>query len=100
MSRSFTIVKIEKTGGSKLNYKDGRFIGEAPNQVAKKVFSHAYRACRTKCNSFKITIRETTAGSLKKEYTYRVTKKNEKVEVERNGEIITYNFITKVKSLN
>ena len=100
MSRSFTIVRIEKTGGSKLNYSDGRFMGETPSQVAKKVFSHAFRTCSSQCNSFKITIRETTQGSNKKEYKYRVTKKNEKVEIERGGEIITYNFITKVKSLN
>jgi hypothetical protein len=100
MSRSFTIVKIEKTGGVTINYRDGRFIGESPISVAKKVFSHAYRHCKEKCNSFKITIRETTQNSAKKEYCYRVNKKKEHVEVERDGKIISYNFTTKVKSLN
>jgi len=100
MSRSFTIVDIEKTNGSKLRYIGGRFMGESPSQVAKKVFSHAFRSCRTKCNSFKIIICETTQNSRKKEYCYRVTKKNEKIDVERDGEWITFNFTTKVKSLN
>lgn len=99
MSRSFTIVKIEKSCGS-LDYIEGRFMGERPSQVAKKVFSHAYRECKGKCNSFKITIRETTMCSLKKEYSYRVTKKNKTVEVERGGKTIIYHFTTKVKSLN
>ena len=50
--------------------------------------------------SCKVTIHETTSGSVKKEYTYRITKKSEKIEVEHDGEIITYNFTTKIKSLN
>jgi hypothetical protein len=49
--------------------------------------------------SLKVKIRETTQGSMHKTYDYRVTKKSEKVEVERNGETITYNFTTKIKSI-
>lgn len=98
--RSFTIVSIEKTGGSKMQYKNGRFIGETPIQVVKKMFSHANRDCKKKCNSLKITLCEITQGSKKKEYMYRVTKvKNEKI-IKLNNEDITFKFTTKVKSLN
>ena len=100
MSRSFTIIKIEKVGGNIINYKDGRFTGNIPSQVAKKVFSHAYRHCNGKCNYFKISIKETTQNSLKKEYSYKVSKQNQKVEIERDGILVKYNFITKVKSMN
>jgi hypothetical protein len=98
--RSFTIVSITKVGGATLNYTGGRFLGKSPSQVVKKVYSHAYRHCKTKCNSFVITISETTQGSLKKQYTYRVTRKKEHTIVERDGVEIEYNFTTKVKSLN
>ena len=100
--RSFTIVKMEKVGGGKVNYdtKDSRFISSTPAGASAKAFSHAERHCRVKCSSMKITLRETTQGSAKKEYTYRVTKKKEKTEVERGDTIITFDFKTKVKSLN
>jgi hypothetical protein len=100
MSRSFTIISIEKTNGSKLQYKDGRFMGESPSQVSRKVFSHANRHCRTKCNSMKITIRETTQNSAKKEYTYRVKKVKDETTVDLGKTEVTFEFTTKVKSLN
>lgn len=100
MSRSFTIVSIIKPSGSKLQYKDGRFMGESPSQVARKVFSHANRHCRTMCNSMKITIRETTQNSAKKEYTYRVKKVKDETTVDLGKTEVTFEFTTKVKSLN
>lgn len=101
MSRSFTIVSIEKTSGSKMTFKDGRYIGETPANVARKMFSQARQHCRDKCNSFKITLRETTQGSNKKEYKYRVTRVKDPVEIEyKNGDVVLHEFTTKVKSLN
>jgi hypothetical protein len=100
MSRSFTIVSIEKTGGAKVQYKDGRFMSSTPAGAASKMFSHANRHCRTKCNSFKIILRETTQGSNKKEYTYRVTKKKEETTVNLGKTEVTFGFTTKTKSLN
>lgn len=100
MSRSFTIESIQRTRGGRVNYTGGRFISETPSGAAKKAFSKAYHSINaTGPLSLKIKIRETTQGSLHKIYDYRVTRKSEKVEVERNGEIITYNFITKIKSI-
>jgi hypothetical protein len=99
-SRSFTIETINKYGAGRVNYIGGRFISETPSAAAKKAFTKAYHHLKAKGPmSLKICVRETTADSLKKEYTYRVTKKSEKVEIERDGEIITYNFTTKTKSL-
>ena len=100
MMRSFTIESIQKYKSGKVNYTGGRFISETPSAAAKKAFTKAYHHLHSKGPlSLKVCVRETTRGSVKKEYTYRVTKKSEKVEVERNGEIIIYNFTTKIKSL-
>lgn len=99
--RSFTIESVKKTyGGNKIRYTDGRFISETPIGAAKKVFSKVHSYLNNKgALSLIIKIRETTRGSLHKEYVYKVTKKNEKVEVERDGKMITYHFSTKVKSI-
>ena len=97
--RSFTIVSIQDKN-TKLQYKDGRFISNTPSEAAKKMFTKAHNSTTKKVNSLIVTLRETTQGSAKKEYKYRVTRKSEKIEVERAGEIITYNFVTKVKSMN
>ncbi len=99
--RSFTIISVKKLQGTRVNYTGGRFIGEAPNTVVRKVFSKVNSYLNSKSGlSLIIKIQETTRGSLHKEYVYKVTKKSEHVEVERDGKMITYNFITKVKSKN
>jgi len=99
--RSFTIDSVEKTGGSRVNYTGGRFISETPSGAVKKMFTKIYHHTRGKGPmSCKITMHETSSGSNKKEYVYRVTKKSEKVEVEYKNTTVTYNFTTKVKSLN
>lgn len=100
MSRSFTIESISRTRGGRVNYTGGRFISETPAGAAKKAFSKAYHSINaTGPLSLKIKIRETTQGSLHKIFEYRVTRKAEKMQVERDGEIITYNFTTKIKSI-
>lgn len=100
MSRSFTILKVEKLSGGTVKYYDGRFLGESASQVARKMFSKAYAECSGKCNSMKITLQETTSGSKKNKYAYRVTRKPQNTVVERDGQDIVYSFTTKVKSLN
>jgi hypothetical protein len=96
--RSFTIVSIKTTTG-KINYTEGRFISSTPSGAARKMFTQAYRYKKGQVKSMKITLRETTQNSNKKEYTYRITKKAEKTVVERDGEEITFNYTTKIKSL-
>jgi len=100
MVRSFTIKSIYNTRGGRVNYTGGRFISETPSGAAKKAFSKAYHSVDASGPlSLKIKLQETTRGSLNNIYEYRVTRKSQKVEVERDGELITYHFITKVKSI-
>ena len=100
MSRSFTIESIKKMQGGTLRYSGGRFISNTPAGAAKKAFTKAYHSINaTGPLSLKIQIRETTQGSLHKVYKYKVARKSELNTIERNNEIITYNFITKVKSI-
>ena len=98
--RSFTIESVHRMNGSKVNYKDGRFISDIPSAAAKKVFTKVYHHInKTGPLSLKIKIRETTQGSLHKIYEYRVSRISNKIEVERDGKIITYHFTTKTKSI-
>lgn len=98
--RSFTIEKITKTNGNQVRYNEGRFISKTPAGAVKKSFAKAYHYLNASgALSLKITIRETTQGSLHKSYSYRVTRKAEKKTVVRDGETITYNFTTSIKSI-
>lgn len=98
MSRSFTIVSV-MSGNKKINYEDGRFISETPHQAAKKMFTKVHNTHK-KVKTMIITLRETTQDSKKKEYKYKITKTPKRIEVERDGVVIVYNFITKTKSMN
>ena len=98
-TRSFTIVSIKTNDNTKINYNGGRYITSIPSGAARKMFTQAYRYKNGKVKSMKITLRETTQNSNKKEYTYRVTKKSEKTIIERDGQEIIYNYTTKIKSL-
>lgn len=98
--RSFTIENIKKTDGSSVRYTGGRFISEIPSTAAQKAFTKAYHHLNGKGPlSLKVSIRETTRGSKQKTYDYRVTRKAAHIEVERDGQVIVYNFVTKVKSI-
>ncbi|NDE91182.1 MAG: hypothetical protein EB059_08635 [Alphaproteobacteria bacterium] len=100
MARSFTIESVQQLNGKKINYTGGRFISDTPSASAKKVFTKVYHYINKKGPlNLKIKIRETTQGSLHKTYDYKVGLKAQKVEVEKDGTVITYNFITKIKSI-
>lgn len=100
MSRYFTIDNITRTNGSRINYDGGRFVSDTPSGAVKKAFSKAYHHINaTGPLSLKLKIRETTQGSAKKTYEYKVSRKAEKTTIERNGVMITYKFTTKVKSI-
>ena len=101
MHRSFTIESINRIKGNKtVDYTDGRFLSETPALAAKKVFSKAYRSMKAKGPlTLKIKLRETTQTSEHKFYEYKVSKIAEKSQIMRDGELITYYFKTKVKSI-
>jgi hypothetical protein len=99
MSRSFTVDAVQR-GSNKLRFKGGRYMGETPMAAAKKAFS---QVCQTKgikgsC-TLKIKIHETTSGSNKKEYHYRVSRVSDYREVERDGQLIEYRYSIKIKSI-
>lgn len=96
--RSFTVISVHRAG-KKLDYSGGRFISDAPHLAAKKVFS---QACETKGKRgciLTIKIRETTQGSKKKEFSYKVSRKYDPIEVEIDGETIEFKYVNKVKSI-
>ena len=75
-------------------------MSETPAASAKKAFTKAYHHLKAKgAMSLKIQIRETTQGSAHKTYEYRVTRKAENVEVERDGELVVYKFTTTIKAI-
>lgn len=98
MSRSFTIQSITNSNGNKVNYTGGRFIGARPSDAVRKMFSKA--STQTGDKRLDITLRETTSASAHKTFRYRVSKVPEKRTVERDGVQVTFNFATKVKSMN
>lgn len=98
MTRSFTIDSV-RYGDKKLRFSGGRYISDTPAAAAKKAFSKVCQARNIKGRcSMKIVIHETTAGSNKKVYSYKVSRKSDYHEVERDGEIIVYKYSIKVKS--
>jgi hypothetical protein len=98
MSRSFTIESVHTAKGTHVNYKDGRFLSATPAGAARKVFSRAYRAAKGRGPmTMKVAVRETTRGNEGKVFTYNVMRVAQKRQVERDGQLITYNFATKVK---
>ena len=99
MSRTFTIESVYRKN-SKIRHDGGRFISSTPAGAARKAFSQVYRSLNAKGKiSLVLNIRETTSGSNKKIYKYKVSKTNENKQIERDGTVIFYKYITKVKAL-
>lgn len=100
MSRSFTIDAVYRAG-SKLRITGGRYMSETPSSAASKAFSMAYRHLKAPKGRFSLVIHiaETTRGSAKKIYKYRVTRIPHSTEVERDGQTFIYKYITKVKAI-
>lgn len=100
MSRTFTIEIIYNTKGNKIHFDGGRYISRTPSGAASKAFSQAYRHFKGKGKmSLKITLRETTQGSVHKSYKYRVSRVPQESKREIDGKIISYSYITKVRSI-
>lgn len=95
--RSFTMIKNGK--------KVGRYMSSTPSSAARKAFSENY----DKAKDAIVTIQETTAGSKKKQYKYKVKvggtktvvynqgKKNEKKIKVRDIEVKSMNIDKKKK---
>ena len=73
--RSFEVIDVRKHGGCKTKFKSGRYISSTPLGAAKKAFTKLCRVKKTygKC-TFRISLRETTQGSSKKRFVYKVSR--------------------------
>lgn len=72
MSRNFVIESIYKDANKK-KVEAGHFTGSTPVAAAKKAFSSACKTLKIKGRAtLKVHVRETTNGSLKKTYGYKV----------------------------
>ena len=84
-------------------FKPGRYTSVHPVGAAKKAFSGLCNRKRIKgqCTLI-ITVRETTAGSNKKEFTYKLKREKLKEPLMgmRNGVEVAYLYKTRAKSMN
>ena len=78
--RSFTVVDAGKHGGCKTKFKGGLYKSRNPAAAAKKAFKELCRVKRIRgvCTLI-ITIKETTQGSPKKAYSYKLNRHKLKV---------------------
>jgi hypothetical protein len=96
MNRSFTLVKVSTASGPKgKSNLGGRFISKTPVAAARKAAS---RVCR-ESNIRGVHIKETTQGGAGKVFIYKVSRKVEPREVERDGKIIMYKYKTVAKAM-
>ena len=74
--RSFVVMGVTRQGGCDTKYKKGRFIGRNPVGAARKAFNGFCRVKRIRgvC-TLTVTVQETTAGSSKKSFTYKLNRK-------------------------
>jgi hypothetical protein len=78
--RSFMVVDAGKHGGCKTKFKSGLYKSRNPAAAAKKAFKELCRVKRIRgvC-TLVITIKETTQGSTKKAFSYRLRRHKLKV---------------------
>jgi hypothetical protein len=97
--RSFTVDAFYQNG-KHLRANGGRYISSTPSGAARKAFSQYYRHHKKSGRfSLEVHIAETTSGSAKKVFKYKVSKVNDKNEVMRDNISITYKYTTKVKAI-
>lgn len=98
--RSFTISAIYDKG-RKIRFDGGRYMSETPAKAAAKAFNKACQYLNKKGRaSLVVKLRETTSGSDKKTYMYKVRRVKQQREVYKNGVLVVYMYTTKVKSIN
>ena len=97
--RSFTVTGVF-SGGKKVQFDGGRYLSDIPSRAAAKAFNKACKFLGKKGSaSMIVKLTETTAGSQKKTFTYKVRRVKEPREVIRNGIPIIYMYTTKVQSV-
>jgi hypothetical protein len=104
-SRSFTVISVN----GKEKSEGGRYLSNNPSGAVRKAFNELLRKKNSKSKSkgkkgnvkMLLVLRETTEGSKKKEYSYKVKrvilKSPRRVEL-KNGQEIVYRYDTKVET--
>lgn len=82
--RSFKVIMVGKHGGCKTKFREGKYVSRTPVQSARKAFSSLCRRKRVRgvCTLF-VTVQETTQGSNKKLFSYKLNRYRLKVPVIR-----------------
>jgi hypothetical protein len=93
VKRSFEVIKV----GSN-NVNGGRYLSKTPASAAKKAGSQLSKD-KEGAHNLRITIKETTRNSKKKEYTYDWSRVFEPTTVTINGKEVVYNYKTKVTAV-
>ena len=73
--RSFQVSNVQNIDGCPTKFRQGRYLSTNPNGAAKKAFNGLcnLKRIKGKC-TFLVTVRETTSGSNKKEFTYKLNR--------------------------
>tara|TARA_A100001015_G_C14420438_1_gene492677 strand:- start:38 stop:481 length:444 start_codon:yes stop_codon:yes gene_type:complete len=101
--RRFTIENAYHSDGCETKFKNkgysGVYVSSNPSSAARKAFSQLCRVKRIhgRCTLI-IAIRETTQGSSKKVFLYKLTRMKLKNPIELQGRVINYE--TKCKSVS
>ena len=95
--RSFTVESAHKAGGCPTKSHGGRYISHSPLGAAKKAFNELCRVkkIRGRC-TLVIIMRETTSGSAKKTFKYKLERKKLKNPITLEGKSGTYKIEYKV----
>ena len=69
--RSFSVVNMTKSDGCPTKFRGGRYVARTPAAAARKALSNhcAVKRIRGRCSLY-VKLREMTAGSKNKHYTY------------------------------
>ena len=80
--RSFSVANVQNVDGCPTKFKPGRYLSTNPVGSAKKAFNGLcnVKNIKGKC-TLVVTMRETTSGSNKKEFTYKCERKKLKEPV-------------------
>jgi hypothetical protein len=97
--RSFTVSKattLQNTLVTPANEDTGRYISKTPSSAAKKAFTQLVSGTQKK--ALYITVRETTTGSLHKEYSYLVKREPVTTVADWTPDAFTFKWTVSTKS--
>tara|TARA_B110000285_G_C15136991_1_gene627706 strand:+ start:904 stop:1398 length:495 start_codon:yes stop_codon:yes gene_type:complete len=100
-TRSFKIINIDsyiKTVNKRIG---GRYISEQPYNAGLKAFNHILRDITDDIINFKITIKETTRKSQKKEFVYDFTRYEilRPIIIKKGKKMISFQYKTTSKKM-